>query len=43
MKSHRWMMLLLLFAAGIIVGITGSTAINAQLAASRAAPFLVLT
>ena len=32
------MMLLLLFAAGIIVGITGSTAINAQLAASRARP-----
>ena len=38
MKSHRWMMLLLLFAAGIIVGIAGSTAINAQLAASRARP-----
>ena len=38
MKSHRWMMLLLLFAAGIIVGIIGSTAINAQLAASRARP-----
>jgi quercetin dioxygenase-like cupin family protein len=36
MKSHRWMMLLFLFAAGIIVGIAGSTAINAQLAASRA-------
>ena len=36
MKSHRWMMLLLLFVAGIIVGISGSTAINAQLAGSPA-------
>jgi hypothetical protein len=40
MKRHRWMMLLLLFVAGIFVGIAGSTAINAQLGL---APFLMLT